>query len=66
MCFLFGAACVATRCESDVDDVTGYSCYSASGMAAVAWFASFLLVAQAVMLAALILWKDDLLFADNG
>lgn len=57
---------MAIRCESDTDDVSGYSCYSASGMAAVSWFASLLLIAQAGMLSALILWKDDLLFGDTG
>ncbi|CAN0485360.1 unnamed protein product, partial [Hapterophycus canaliculatus] len=54
-----------SRCEDDTDDVDGYSCYSAFAMAAVAWFASFLLVAECVTLAALILWKEDI-FVDAG
>eukprot|EP00904_Undaria_pinnatifida_P008411 jgi/Undpi1/46/HiC_scaffold_1.g00046.m1 len=70
MCFLSLMTAIywgeMSGCDSDTDDVTGYSCYSASGMAAVSWFASFLLIAQACMLAALVLWKEDLLFGDNG
>lgn len=46
--------------------MTGYSCISSSGMAAVSWFASFLLVSEVVMLAALIMWKDDLFFVEGG
>lgn len=54
------------RCEDDTDDVDGYSCYNSFGMAAVAWFASFLLISEAVTLAALILWKEDIFFVDGG
>lgn len=56
----------SSRCEDDTDDVEGYSCYSAWGMAAVAWFASFLLIAEGLTLAALILWKEDIFFVDGG
>lgn len=52
------------RCETGTD-VTGYSCISSSGMAAVAWFASFLLISEACLLAALVLWKDDLFFVER-
>lgn len=55
-----------SRCEDDTDDVDGYSCYSAWGMAAVAWFASFLLIAEGLTLAALISWKEDIFFVDGG
>lgn len=54
-----------SRCEDDTDDVEGYSCYSAFTMAAVSWFASLLLVAECLTLAALILWKEDI-FVDAG
>lgn len=53
-------------CEDDTDDVDGYSCYNSFGMAAVAWFASFLLISEAVTLAALISWKEDIFFVDGG
>lgn len=53
------------RCESGTD-ITGYSCDYASGMVAVAWFASFLLIAEVALLAALVFWKDDLFFVEGG
>lgn len=55
-----------SRCEDDTDDVDGYSCYSAWGMAAVAWFASFLLIAEGLTLTALISWKEDIFFVGGG
>eukprot|EP00903_Cladosiphon_okamuranus_P014820 g13725.t1 len=70
MCFLSLMTAVywgeMSGCESDTDDVDGYSCYSAWGMAAVAWFASFLLIAEGLTLAALISWKEDIFFVDGG
>ena len=35
-------------------------------MAAVAWFASLLLIAEGLTLAALISWKEDIFFVDGG
>ncbi|CAM9790647.1 unnamed protein product, partial [Ascophyllum nodosum] len=70
MCFLSLMTAIywgeMSGCEDTDDDVTGYSCISASGMAAVSWFASLLLVAQAAMLVVLILWKDDIFFVEGG
>ncbi|CAB1105026.1 unnamed protein product [Ectocarpus sp. CCAP 1310/34] len=70
MCFLSLMTAVywgqMSGCEDDTDDVDGYSCYNSFGMAAVAWFASFLLISEAVTLAALILWKEDIFFVDGG